>query len=94
MFSIDAHFNGQYPKWYLNRSFFPPKSGFDCCSDEWVSFHYMSPEKMIRLHTVIERQTELYKQKQTTNRKPTFKSTLENYFAYERFRNLFLKAKI
>jgi hypothetical protein len=92
--SVEKTFRGEYPAWLRRRSFYPPKSGYDCCSDEWVSFHFTTPEKMIRLRTVIDRQAELYRQNQTAERRPTFKNLIDTYLAYGKFADLMAKAKL
>ncbi len=48
-----------------------------CCSDEFVTIHYMKPNDMIRMHTVITRLQMLFEQKKAP--KPTYARVLEMY---------------
>ncbi|UJR09880.1 hypothetical protein I4U23_014102 [Adineta vaga] len=36
----------EFPQWYLDYNTLKPYSGFDCCSKESISFHYMTREWM------------------------------------------------
>uniref|UniRef100_A0AAG5D8A7 Glycoprotein-N-acetylgalactosamine 3-beta-galactosyltransferase 1 n=1 Tax=Anopheles atroparvus TaxID=41427 RepID=A0AAG5D8A7_ANOAO len=39
--------------WYLHHSYFKPDQGIDCCSDNAISFHYVSPNQMYVLDYLI-----------------------------------------
>jgi glycoprotein-N-acetylgalactosamine 3-beta-galactosyltransferase len=52
-FDVRTHYFGPYPEWYVNRSFVPPQNGANCCSDQFISFHYMIPDYMYRLVFIV-----------------------------------------
>ncbi|XP_059178837.1 glycoprotein-N-acetylgalactosamine 3-beta-galactosyltransferase 1-like [Physella acuta] len=49
----EAHVNGHYGQWYLDRESHGAKKGIENISDYAVSFHYVSPSNMYTLEFLI-----------------------------------------
>ncbi|XP_067649807.1 glycoprotein-N-acetylgalactosamine 3-beta-galactosyltransferase 1-like [Haliotis asinina] len=52
-FSPDTHVNGGFPKWYYNYVKGGAKQGIENISDYAVSFHYLSPSRMLSMEFYI-----------------------------------------
>jgi hypothetical protein len=48
--SIQTHFK-EPEGWLIDYSFNEVKGGKDCCSEESITFHYVSPEEMVFMHS-------------------------------------------
>ena len=60
----------------------PLKKGLDCCSDDFISFHYTDEKSMIRLATIINRHERLFELEVETER-PSFKTILDEFMLME-----------
>ncbi|CAF0938805.1 unnamed protein product [Brachionus calyciflorus] len=47
------HYNGIYPQWVYEMSSNQVQKGFDCCSDNSISFHYMSQKEIIVSNNIL-----------------------------------------
>ena len=62
------------------------KSGLDCCSDSFISFHYISEKEMIRLGTIVDRHEYLLRLG-LEKEKPKFKQIMDEFLMMEEFDN-------
>jgi hypothetical protein len=65
---------------------FISEKGIECCSDQWISFHFMSEQEITLLAAILSRHATrlaLGIDKQ----KPTFRVLCDEYFLMERVSN-------
>ena len=62
------------------------KSGLDCCSDSFISFHYISEKEMIRLGTIVDRHEYLLRLG-LEKEKPKFKQIMDEFLMMEEVDN-------
>jgi hypothetical protein len=60
--------------------------GIDCCSDGWISFHYVKESEMMLLATILSRHATRLAIGMDTQ-KPTFQTVCEDFFLMERVSN-------
>ncbi|CAF4486110.1 unnamed protein product [Rotaria socialis] len=67
------HFLGTFPDWLAKYAQNPPQSNYNCCSDQTISFHYVTPEIQYLMHFL------LYKTKSKSNVDRILTQKLHNY---------------
>ncbi|CAF1140956.1 unnamed protein product [Rotaria sordida] len=49
------HFHGVFPDWLLKRAANPLQSHYNCCSNQTISFHYVSPDEQYLMDFLLYR---------------------------------------
>ncbi|UJR27205.1 hypothetical protein I4U23_008501 [Adineta vaga] len=47
------HFRGSFPDWMFSYAENPLQTNYNCCSDQTISFHYVSPEEQYLMHFLL-----------------------------------------
>ncbi|CAF0973845.1 unnamed protein product [Brachionus calyciflorus] len=88
--SLMTHFTGTYGGWLDGYAENPPRKGLNCCADNLIAVHYMSPRDVFRLDLAIEVQKnvlKLYDNYLKIGKNVTFKNIFKNYVLLEDIEN-------